>query len=575
MDGRSVRLSSAAAISVVSRLLKAASVLMTAPGTMVPPSCSRPPAHAAEPRLDGHVLSGQTASAVVGVVADVLTILLSAVALAAAAGALRGRNRIVPAILRRARGDTVGRVLRSLGMPSAIVRRHVRAVLTDRLTGTRPWTVPDELNWLNDVLGRDVAPVTFYGRGRGTGHPAAGSRAKLLTDLADAYSKLAGRLESRALILAEQVAAIRQEAELATRVARALREYAAFASTEVGATEFRPVVAREDLVVEVLEPPSAYPTRWPERLALSHRRRRILPDLPSAEARAAADGVEPAVLDTTAVEREALAGRLAGRRFDGILPSLAGWRFERDAGSGLGRLHLEIQECTFSSVMLAAYGEAQGVGRRWSGTTTDGPSPHLLTLSLMLATTDEKLVAVRRPSTMQMGERWVPSVSGNLEVGPRLGVQEDLDELGLLDLVAAVVREAREELGLDLAPHRVRCTGLARFWSEGEWNTNVLCFLAAAGVTSEQLRDQAVDADPVEGAYEVGDRLLLLPWADPRADAARLAEWAVTSADVAPHLVACLTTIAQGYAGSAPGPWTEPPTGPHLPVGALLLRTLG
>lgn len=517
------------------------------------------------------------AGQVVGFAANALTVLVSVVAIAAVIGALTGRSRLVPMILRRARAGTVGQALVSLGVPKTEVRRGVREVLADRLAGRRPWTLPDEMSWLDQVFGPGQAPVTFCGAGVGpTGHPETDdpkARAALLTVLAEAYALLGGRLESRALIAADQVTALRQEAHLAAHLARALAEYAAFTATAVGEAAFRVVVQRHDLVLELLEPPQAYPTPWPERVALSHRRRRVVPALPSALQRAQADGVEPEVLETSGQERERLAEKLTGRRFDGVLPSLVGCRFERDAGSGRGRLHLATQECTFSSVMLAAYGGPDGVGRSWSGTTQDGPSPHLLTLSLMLVTSDEKLVAVRRPPSMQMAERWVPSVNGNLEVGPRFGIQEDVDEQGRLDLVAAVVRETREELGLVIDPHRVRCTGLVRFFSHGEWNTNVLCFIAPAGMTAEALRDAAVDADPVEGAYEVGDSLLLLPWSNPGSDAARLAEWAATAPDVAPHLAACLITVARAHPGDLPGPWTGPTAPPTLPAGAEFIAT--
>lgn len=511
----------------------------------------------------------------VTVISAAVTGLVASSAIIASIWLLFGRNSVVVWVLRRARRRTTERSLRRLGLPTSTVHALGHSLIVARLTGRRSWSVIDELRWLDNLCAPDDQPVTYAGV-RGWDRQAS------LRLLSAAYAELHARLDSRVVVSAGQVPAVHDEAELARGVSHVLASYAQLDVKEADWQGYRRVVVGPHLALDILTAPSDAAGTWPEQCTVSHVGIRQIPPLTTARERAKADGVTCATVEATEVEIEKTNARLdEPHRFDGILPVLQEARYERDSTSGRGRLHLLVSETSYSALLLSSYGGRAGAGRAWaseSASPTVGGSG-LLTLALMLETTDGWLVGMRRADLPPSGRCWAPAVDGNIEIGARMGIGQDVDENGLLDPAAAIIRETREELGIQLESALVRCIGLARFGWANEWGTHVLCFVAQAGLDVDEVRRALLMADPVEGRFELGDRLLMLPWREPGDEAPRLLEWAAKAPHVAPHLVGCLAALTYGHTGHLPAPFRRVGEGDEglpadIPAGARVVPTV-
>jgi hypothetical protein len=130
--------------------------------------------------------------------------------------------------------------------------------------------------------------------------------------------------------------------------------------------------------------------------------------------------------------------------FDGVLPRWhgPGFRLEIDKISGRQKLHLCVAETTYfayQATQVPEAAEAAGDAALCS---------RLLTLDLLVLDEHDVVVLIRRSDYVVHPGRFTGTVSGNCELAPREGLRADLDEHDLPDLLAAIAREAREELAL-------------------------------------------------------------------------------------------------------------------------------
>lgn len=416
----------------------------------------------------------------------------------------RGRPR---ALLLRARKESLGR----LGVGGDALRERIDTVLR----GQQP-TAAQELSWLAASLGmqRDVA-VTF-------GDP---TRAR---DVASAYTGYAAALDRSALLGANHAPVVRAEARRASEVAALASRYSAFdaeARQEVSLT-----IAHRSMRLDWLASTSGESFVGPTDLYVSYRDSRLhLGDLDVSD------------------ERRSAVERYLDRPnyFDGVLPRVVGWHSARDRRSGRRGLHLSLAETRYSAVVADHYPEVMaGAGDADAAPT--GERTRVLTLSLALVTSCSHILFTRRSSKSGSHQgRLGPAVNGNLEFEPRFGVATDMDERGMPDLAAAMAREAREELGLQLDASRILVTGLGRFSVPEEVGTYVLLALATIDESRDEVLRGMRNADPLEGAWEVERELTSLRIPEDASGRDAAIDWLVGTADLSPHAtLAGLTALA-------------------------------
>jgi ADP-ribose pyrophosphatase YjhB (NUDIX family) len=252
-------------------------------------------------------------------------------------------------------------------------------------------------------------------------------------------------------------------------------------------------------------------------------------------------GLETKNMDASDAEKQFLRNKLDSQHaFDGVLPRLVGWRTERDNGNGRLRLHLAMAETTYGAVLLDHYPDALGGTVR----NVTGMRAKLLTLSAIVVSSDRKLLfAGRSRHAGSHPDKFGPAVNGNLELRPRKGILPDGDEFGLPDPRRALAREAAEELGLVMDPHRIQMLGMGRFSvGDKERGTHVLLALAQPDLTAEDITAGIRDADPMEGRWELGSEFLAAPLPRAGEDVDPILSWLLHDPRLTPHAV--LTGIA-------------------------------
>jgi hypothetical protein len=163
----------------------------------------------------------------------------------------------------------------------------------------------------------------------------------------------------------------------------------------------------------------------------------------------------------------------------------------------------------------------------------------LLTLAMVPVTRDGELIFVRRSSlTGSHQGSFGPAVSGNLELRSRPGVDVDRDRFGVPDPLSALVREAREELGLVVDRGRVFTTGLMTFSNPTEKGTRLLAATTLLDQSLVNIVDGLRAADLIEGRWEVGSSFLAALIPDNRVDLLQLASWLINSDELTPQATA-------------------------------------
>lgn len=455
---------------------------------------------------------------------------------------LRGRNPVVTQALRASRARTVGRVLRSRGWSRRQAARACRDAVSAALDGSGLLGVEGELHWLDATVsatGHRI-PVAVHGLG-GVPHQD-------LQELADGYRAMARRLRSRGLLGGGTAPLIADVSEVAERTAALLATHAAFArSPSVPDEPGLPVTAAAGGTRLELSHLRAgrVPGAGIDDLAVSHLHERWVVEGSLMEELCAGDGVRPRPVLLSDAEVAAIAGRLTGRYFDGALPSLHAAHRQRDPASGRTRLHLVLGEAAYSAVVATHYVGSLGVGRPAEELRGEAA---LLTLSCLPTTSDHRILAVRRSTSVMTDRgRWSPAVNGNLEMRARYGIAIDRDGFGTPDPLRAIAREAREELDLILPADGIEILGTARFDSDQEVKTTVLLTTCLLDVTARDVVARSRFADAAEGRWENQGEALALPV--PRDDVARdeLLAWALGAVDHQPTLTAGLVALLHPF----------------------------
>ena len=433
--------------------------------------------------------------------------------------------------------------MKKLGIGRSASKERVRQIIQGA-----PNAASDELNWLAAGY-----PVRVGGVARGQGNPMPLTFAVSATELvglSEAYSRYAADLGRGSFLGTTSVPVIERETAMAAKTSRVLAEAAAGGGHggERPSRHLRiesQALARE---LDFWQLPDAASGTLAYDTFVSYRRHRYSPDFHDRRSTTAglpaaleSPGMEAAPMNASDAEKLLLRNKLDSQHaFDGVLPRLVGWRTERDNGNGRLRLHLAMAETTYGAVLLDHYPDALGSEVR----DVTGARAKLLTLSALVVTSDRKLLfAGRSRHAGSHPDQFGPAVNGNLELRPRKGILSDSDEYGLPDPRRALAREASEELGLVMDPHRIQILGMGRFSvGEKERGTHVLLTLAQPDLTAVEITAGIRDADPMEGRWELGGEFLAAPLPRPGEDIDPILSWLLHDRRLTPHAV--LTGIA-------------------------------
>ena len=445
--------------------------------------------------------------------ADYLAIVVTAIA---AGKVYLGRPRRLVALYRR-------RYLHPLGVDRDAVRARV-AVLA---RGVR-LEAAEELSWLADVLHLPPAEALLF-----VSDDAALERYAL------AYESYAARIERGVLLGATRAPLVQREVELCHEVAELLRE-----------AQHRHRYPSASVVLEIahrgahleLHGHVGSPRRGPSvelvpsDLAVSYRRHRIV----LAAGRTAdptgtlVEEVLPVTDATTLEGLEVL--RSSPHYFDGTLPRLTGVRVERDLSSGRHAVHVALAETSYFALVVDHYPQSLRAGPDEPLRVVTGTTVNLFTLAAVLRTSCGHLVFIRKSERAgSYQSKYGPTISGNLEFWPRQGLTPDSSGSGVPDPLKALAREGREELGLTLRPEALTTIGVATITVPEEVHSNVLLTCASVDLDLDELRAAAQDADPVEGAWEVGASMLALRMPKTESELDTAIDWLVGSTELNAH----------------------------------------
>ena len=456
-----------------------------------------------------------------------------------------------------------------------------------RLLSSRVWTgggLPrDELIWLTDLgpttqtedglpgLPPVPVPFTFASRFASAGYSLA------LIRLSEAYDAYAVSLRRRWLLRSAAGPLVSDEYECARATARLLKRWASF--------EPMPAAADPDQMrgrlIELL--PGTGPryvrlVTWPDLTTT-----RAAPLFPAVSIsyqpyRVAIAGSPSAVLDAEPrqirevpdVSGVASFDRLS---FDGVLPRWhgPGFRLEVDRITGRQKLHLCLAETTYLAFrathdpsLLSKVGAA-------------ALSARVLSLSLLAMDHDDVVVLIQRSRYVGNPGRYSGTVTGNCELSSREGVQADLDHNGLPDPLGALIREAREELGIDLTGpgHQLAALGVIEYTGETEAGVRALVATARLPMPASAFSIARTDPDVVEGLWELGDQVMTIDLRATFNDAThgrRLVAWLRSAHELTPQATGALLLLLtatlelrqqqarrsgqNGRPAGAPPPWT-------------------
>ncbi len=454
----------------------------------------------------------------------------------------RRRRWIAPAL--RSAGFTTHRSLFSAAS---------RRLLAQRALGVCP-QVQQELAWLSDLVAATATedlptpaevpvPFTFAAR------VAAAGYCSTLAGLADAYDSYAAAVHRRWILrsAAGQLAA--REYQCAADTAALLRRLATFepVAFQPGPDKLRGRTVH--LAPRGDRPRMVRLVTWPEMTAA--RASTAFPVLGvSYQSYRVVLATSPARKSTPAaqVSREVTDVRgLAGTNpleFDGVLPRWhgAGFRVEMDRVTGRQKLHLCLAETTYFAFLATQVPESAALAG------DDALCSRLLTLNLLAMDDNDVIVLPCRSDYVVHPGCYTGTVSGNCELVSREGLDADLDSNGLPDLLHAIVREGREELGIDLSAETSQLGALGVFGVEGETElgTHVLVATARIEGRASDFRVRHSAPDLVEGLWELGDKLMTIDIAQiikDRGTAEQFIGWLKISPELTPNAVGSLLLL--------------------------------
>ena len=411
-----------------------------------------------------------------------------------------------------------------------VSRSAVRVRVEDLLAG-EPSSPAQELNWLAQAIGLDDdRAATFPDAARANVGPF--QRATLIST---AYARYAADLDAGTLLGAHRAPVVREESERARAVSKLAKTFAAL--EELGSEdrdrENRLRVPARQMEIQFLGLSAVGRSALgPQEVYVSYRDSRLVTDRSAGP-----HGRRSRHLDVPEDARTRLEDHFKSPlAFDGVLPRVVDLCTVRDVRSGRRGVHLSLAETTYGAWVVDHYPRelTGGAPRPVNGEVVGG-----LTLSSVVATRCGHLLFARRSSRSGSHRGLLgPTINGNLEFEPRRGISVDLDANGLPDLRGALLREGREELGLEVEPSRLTFTGLARFWVPEEKGTHVLVSCSTVDLDRTEVALGMQRADPIEGAWENDYELVSL--AVPRSTAERYdaINWLVGSRELTPHATA-------------------------------------
>lgn len=381
---------------------------------------------------------------------------------------------------------------------------------------TGRFEVRDELVWLSSLN-----QVTVVEKGLSEDHPVPipftfalpeCAYNSVLGKLAVAYTAYASSVRRRWLLRSAAGPLTVQEHECARATAALLSRWASFEpvpSPGIG-SQLR------GMNVELRRPGGTWSTRlivWPDT-----RAPRLIPGFPVMSVsyqpyRVAMDGSPAADKDVQGKDIR-IVPRVPGidaaspLAYDGVLSRLhgPGFRTEVDRITGRQKLHLCISETTYFAFRATQEPRAA----RQAGDAAR--CSRLLTLNLLALDQDDVAVLVRRSNYIVYPGEYSGTVTGNCELAPREGLRADVDEHGLPDLLGAIAREAREELGIDLGDEHSQLTalGVIEYSGEPELETHALVATARLPGRACDFRVEKSAPSPAEGLWEIGDEFMTI-----------------------------------------------------------------
>jgi 8-oxo-dGTP pyrophosphatase MutT (NUDIX family) len=458
----------------------------------------------------------------------------------------------------RLRWRHVGSVLRE-GRPELSRREFVRsasALLERRIDGLAPLAL-QELGWLSSLVGavqdeplyaervnRVRVPVTF-------GPVGAGAE---LSVVADAYTAYGAAVRRRRLLRTAAAPIVAGEYECAVRTAQLLREYARQEPLAPAPDSWSERV--KDLRVDLASPAEGVAAwvrlrAWPD-VRLS-RRSAVFAGITVSGAPyrvvtsgSAAERSAPVEVQTLSVSEPGEV-QPSEREFDGVMTRLhgaEGFRVEVDPQSGRQVLHLCLSETSFFAFRLTQWHQSDPERSRPAHAYVS----RLLSVNLVLVDDGGRALLVRRAASVSHGARFAGAASGACETTGRVGIRPDLDADGRPNPMAAIVREAAEELGVDIAAPsgELGALGLVEVMSPRDMHTHVLTATARIPGDARAFRVEVGSTDDVEGTWELGADALVVDVEHVLSTEAALRSfigWLRSAPEVLPHGVGALLLL--------------------------------
>ena len=377
-----------------------------------------------------------------------------------------------------------------------------------------PGKVRDELTWLSGL-----SPTRRTEEGLSPSYPvpipftfaiAPEMYAAALTSLAAAYDAYASSLRRRWLLRSAAGPLAAEEHECARATARLLSRWASFEPVRSPTDPDNMRGRRVELAGGLR---STRLVTWPDMNAAratpgfpvvgaSYQPYRVVMEgSPARSVRAEPEDIRvvPNVLGTATSDP---------LTFDGVLSRWhgPGYRLELDRLTGRQKLHLCVAETTYFAHRATQDPDAAALAGEAARCS------RVLGLNLLALDQDDIILLTRRSDYVVYPGCYSGTVTGNAEFAPREGLEVDLDNDGLPDLLAAIAREAREELGLDLTTKdsQLEALGVIEYTGETELETHALVATARLPGHAADIRVARSAPDPVEGLWELGDQFMTI-----------------------------------------------------------------
>jgi 8-oxo-dGTP pyrophosphatase MutT (NUDIX family) len=525
-----------------------------------------------------------TASPYLSLISSFVSILTFSSAIFVTIQSVRGRNLILEWALRRNRVTTIGFSLSEyLGIRKKHWKRACRTVSKMIATSGEKRTVASEIEWLTKIsISNNLQmpfPLEIYGvSASATRTEDSGIEFKVdeLRILSKAYEDFSKRLRAQVLLSGNLV--MQEQAELALQVASYLTLNANFLGGGEPAINWMQI--QFERMVDVQNPKTGELHRrinafdlelynpkinsqdsYPQidHVSALHIEKKSVSGAQKDYEWLQMNAPQPTSLKSS-VEFEAIdQEEFNGRNFNGLLPALHHVHFQRDKRSGHRRLFLELSEIEWSTLKESNYVkqvfESGGkISTNYLKLLEEANQEihldRLITLSMIPISSDGYMVVSVRSQSVGVSKGWIaPGVVGSLELRDRLGVSVDRDSYGYPNLLEAIARESKEELGLSVPSESIHILGLGRFSFVEEVRTWVLLTSTFIDQTAAEIVKGSRKADRTEGAWELSGEFIGIPVPRSWEEAEIILKWAFNSSDLVPHLILTLMQFCMPLIG--------------------------